>query len=255
MHPNDTTNEIPYGYCHCGCGQKTKLAPRTHSRKGLVKGQPQRFIDGHQSRLANFNNPNPSGLCMCGCGEKTSIAPCTSKDKGWVRGKPLRFVAGHFARTQPEKPLSDANERFWARVDKNGPVHPALQTPCWLWTGGLNKYGYGKTSAGKKHIGAHRLSWMLTNGAIQDGLNVLHHCDNPKCVNPQHLYLGSHADNHRDMIARNRIVGRKLLAKDVQNIRLLRANGKSYKAIGDMYAVSATTASQVVKRNRYSEVE
>lgn len=93
--------------------------------------------------------------------------------------------------------------KFWARVDTTG--------DCWTWTGRLNEHGYGQTpftSAGTRK--AHRVSWMIHNGAIADGLCVCHRCDTPSCVNPAHLFLGTHLDNMRDMASKGR--GAKTLA-------------------------------------------
>lgn len=81
-------------------------------------------------------------------------------------------------------------ERFWEKVNKT--------ETCWLWTGGCSKKGYGSiwNSEGEKQT--HRLSWVIHYGAIPDDMKVLHKCDNPPCVNPDHLFLGSYADNNRD---------------------------------------------------------
>lgn len=71
---------------------------------------------------------------------------------------------------------------------------------CWTWNGPTNRGGYGLW--GQKL--AHRVSWTLANGPIPDGLFICHHCDNPPCVNPRHLYPGTASDNARDMVTRNR---------------------------------------------------
>lgn len=95
-------------------------------------------------------------------------------------------------------------KRFWVKVDKNGP------SGCWLWTAHRNSLGYGKFSTKDKFgLLAHRVSWELINGPIAHGMCVLHKCDNPPCVNPAHLWLGTRGDNTADMISKGRLaVGR-----------------------------------------------
>lgn len=88
-------------------------------------------------------------------------------------------------------------ERFWAKVDKS-----AGPDGCWLWTAGRLNGGYGSFIC--KLV--HRISWTLANGDIPKGLCVLHRCDVRSCVNPAHLFLGTHADNTADMIRKGRWV-------------------------------------------------
>lgn len=85
----------------------------------------------------------------------------------------------------------DIEERFWARVARDG-------DGCWEWLASRSAHGYGYFYYQSKVYKAHRLSYTLENGSIPEGLSVLHRCDNPPCVNPKHLYAGTQTDNMRD---------------------------------------------------------
>jgi hypothetical protein len=94
-------------------------------------------------------------------------------------------------------------ERLWRRVDKSD--------GCWLWTGAVESWGYGymnnrRSERPPRRVRVHRLSWELANGPIPEGLWVLHTCDTPACVRPDHLFLGTVTDNNRDAARKGRYV-------------------------------------------------
>lgn len=97
-------------------------------------------------------------------------------------------------------PTGSIEQRFWRTVDTSAGIDG-----CWLWTGYHNKQGYGQIAYdGQRPRAAHRLSLILSGVDVPRDKLVLHSCDNPPCVNPAHLRIGTHADNRRDMYARDR---------------------------------------------------
>lgn len=93
--------------------------------------------------------------------------------------------------------------RFWAKVNKDGPIMPHMDTPCWTWTASKNGNGYGQLILkSKRTISAHRLAYTLEYGEIPGEMHICHHCDNPSCVRAGHLYLGTPQDNANDRKAR-----------------------------------------------------
>lgn len=97
-------------------------------------------------------------------------------------------------------------ERFWKRVNKDGPIpaHMPHLGKCWVWTGTLNQSGYGQVKKQGEAPMCHRLTFEWSNGKIPKAHQVLHKCDNPPCVNPEHLFTGTVADNVRDCVAKGR---------------------------------------------------
>lgn len=120
----------------------------------------------------------------------------------------------HYTRWQRNGDPGDAalrvvqisNENFWNFVDKNGPIHPLLQTRCWLWQGSRytkDDQSYGRLHVNGKTVRAHRYSFFLTNGYWPKNY-ACHKCDNPPCVRPDHLFDGTSQENQLDSVAKGR---------------------------------------------------
>ena len=141
--------------------------------------------------------------------------------------------------------------RFWLKADKDGPVS-AVGTPCWQWTAATNHKGYGKIGIGQGKWGlSHRVAWLLERGEIEDGQMVLHRCDNPGCVRPDHLFLGTAQDNSNDMVAKGRSqrgeshTAAILSSQDVLDIRDAIRRGERSKDLAEKYGVSRPTIAHI----------
>ena len=123
---------------------------------------------------------------------------------------------------------------------------------CWNWTGGKTSRGYGNFWLNGKTVAAHRFSYEQHHGEIPDGMFVCHSCDNPSCVNPEHLFLGTPADNTADMVAKGRkVIGppgkrAKLTEVDVSEIRHLVSSGMTQRAVAKDYGVDPSTVSYII---------
>ena len=151
-------------------------------------------------------------------------------------------------------------ERFWEKVGIRSPDE------CWEWAGYCDNNGYGRIGEGGKRgriLIASRLSWELHNGPIPDGLWVLHRCDNPSCVNPGHLFLGTQRDNVLDMYAKGRgnrprgeaHVCARLTAEAIAEIRSTYMRGSiSQRALGQQFGVSNVAISRIVRHKTWAHV-
>lgn len=158
--------------------------------------------------------------------------------------------------------LTDA-DRFWAGVDKDGPEHPVLGK-CWVWTKADRGKGYGVLSINDREVATHRFAYVLLVGPIPNGLFVLHRCDNPSCVNPMHLYAGTHEQNMADKRVRGRAArgernfNTKLTLGNVREIkRRLRDGGKANSpyAIAKDYGVWPNAITNIAKGRSWVHVE
>lgn len=167
--------------------------------------------------------------------------------------------SGLAARTSLRKPVE---MRFWAKVDKTG--------LCWLWTGFANKWGYGLLRDTRRdddkdrrrcgYFMAHRYSWELHNGPIPEGLWVLHRCDTPACVNPDHLFLGTNQQNIADRHAKGRDAKgsqsgvSKLTTEQVQDIRISRKSGAFLKDIATKHKVTIQSVWGILNKKSWSHL-
>ena len=142
-------------------------------------------------------------------------------------------------------------ELFWAKVNKNGPIPESCPElgPCWLWTKGPE--GYGVFRSGRRTVKVHRLSYELAFGPIpmdatsSHGTCVLHRCDVPACVNPRHLFLGSHQTNMDDMARKGRkrvATGDRNAARARPEIRQGERNGRAKVTADDVRAIRTARA-------------
>jgi hypothetical protein len=147
-----------------------------------------------------------------------------------------------------------AEQRFWAKVTKTD--------TCWLWTGATNGTGYGRFSRDRQSlVSVHRFSYELQVGPVPAGMCVLHRCDVRNCVRPDHLFLGTVADNNQDMIAKGRgSTGQrngaaKLTDQQVREIRAAHRQGVPGRSLAKRYGCSEQNISAVVLRKLWKHVQ
>lgn len=164
--------------------------------------------------------------------------------------------------------LSVVEGKFWSKVDKKGSIHP-IHGQCWVWVGAIFSDGYGQLNGRR----AHRLSWELHFGKIPEGLCICHKCDNPLCVNPTHLFLGTHQDNMKDRDIKGRAAcgdrnGRRTHPESTvrgekywsarlteDEVRLIREFSElGCKVLARMFGVSPNTTSRIIRGKAWNHV-
>jgi hypothetical protein len=191
--------------------------------------------------VEKFGLPFPYGKCQCGCGQDVPIATHTYTDRYLIKGAPVRYKIGHGTRC-----TLTMREYFFSLLPIGDP------DACWKWPR-LNpdqRYGYFKYRYRKYY--AHRVSYEIHHGPIPEGMCVCHHCDNPPCCNPAHLFLGTDQDNVSDMIAKGRNVrgedmhASKLTESQVLEIRYLYSIGWLQADLSAAFGVTPSSVSSVI---------
>lgn len=183
----------PSGYCQCGCGRKTNLAPFSDSVSGYVKGKPVRYIQGHRINPPRTSYPStvaeyrqwwaerypgiPYGACVCGCGQATTLSLQGDLKNNYFAGEPARYIVGHSG-TKPESGHD-------YKLEDRG-----YDSPCWIWQRCIDKrtgYGVFQDRNTRKSLRPHRVYFERRWGPIPEGKQVHHACFQRACVNPDHL--------------------------------------------------------------------
>lgn len=142
-------------------------------------------------------------------------------------------------------------DRFWSKVDKSD--------GCWIWKAAALKppsIGYGVFWYQKRLQGAHRVSWQLSNGPIPRGMFVLHKCDNPVCVNPDHLFLGTQADNMADRKTKGRFGGLQVPQAKLneQSVRIIRASNEVGPVLAKRFGVTRGVINRIKRHEAWAHV-
>lgn len=143
-------------------------------------------------------------------------------------------------------------ERFWSRVKRGAPGE------CWLWERSVDGFGYGRFYFAGGNARAHRFSWVLHYGEIPVGLSVLHQCDRPRCVNPAHLFLGTHEENMADMVSKRRRPHGAAHAKTTlseSDVARIRRDSRPSRRVAAEYGVDPRTICRIRRRETWKYFE
>jgi hypothetical protein len=175
------------------------------------------------------------------------------------------YCSKHYQRFNSKGTTDDAALKNQAslsikrRIELNITIVP--ETNCWDWQKQRDKNGYGVMTVGDKPLRAHRIAYEEFVGKIEDGLHVLHRCDNPSCINPEHLFLGTNAENMKDKVNKGRHAfgeksgSAKLTEEQVIEIKKRLAAGESVNSFVDEYPVSGRAIRLIKKGTNWSHVK
>lgn len=158
-------------------------------------------------------------------------------------------------RARQEANYGSPLERFWRHIE------PDTNGGCWLWSGTLLDVGYGQFSVNRAKTSAHRFSWESLRGPIPSGMFICHRCDVRACVNPDHLFLGTQADNMRDAAHKGRVsrgdnhLNAVVNETIVREIRALAEAGQKPAQIAKTYGLKRTTVGAIVRRRAWAHVQ
>ena len=148
--------------------------------------------------------------------------------------------------------LGTFTERLWIPEPNSG---------CWLWLGAVNRLGYGVVTkrAASKAIFAHRAAYIAAHGSIPEGMDILHRCDNPPCVNPCHLFPGTHTDNMHDMIRKGRHVSPKGEAHGAAKLTAdealaIRVSKEPHAVLATRYGISKHTVHTIRSKRSWTHL-
>jgi len=187
-----------------------------------------------------------------------SVAHCNTRCHGWgfceKHYRAFRLYGDPLKLKQKQHHGLTLEERFNIYT-KKGP-------DCWEWKGYRDPHGYGRLDMPDKPMLAHRVAYLIRYGSIPDGMFVLHKCDTPRCVNPEHLFLGTQADNVADMHAKGRARKRALrgpehgMAKlDERKVRAIRKSRLFGWVIAEKLGISVATVSDIRTRKTWKHIE
>jgi transposase-like protein len=242
-----------FKYCSPRCGGLAKAHQLTGGTGRGPKSGPRKIT---REQIRQAVEEYQTGQSIAQLGKKYGLS--FKNMRKWLMTENISFRPAH-APYQPIEP------RFWKFVEKTD--------TCWIWTGAKDSSGYGYICCNGKNTKAAQVSWQIHIGPLPKGLWILHKCDNPPCVKPDHLFLGTSKDNVQDMVnkGRNRSLidlneparfargerhgHAKLTDTLVREMRALRANNHlTYASIAKKYGVSFTTAYQAVNKQNWKHI-